>query len=261
MLRTYVITGAASGIGAATSMLLKERGANVIEVDIHNCEVIADLSTAVGRASAIEQVKELSKGKIDAIIPCAGSVRANVQTVSVNFFGVTDFLTGLRPMLNGSPAPRVATISSVASLLPNSSELIDAMLADDEPRALTIAQELIDQEPQFGGLIYGSTKQALSRWIRCESIKSEWAGAGIPLNAVAPGMVETPMITKMVATAESRAATDALIPMPLNYYLKPRQVAYLLVWLTSEENTHTTGQTIYIDGGSDATIRGENIWG
>ena len=48
--------------------------------------------------------------------------------------------------------------------------------------------------------------------------------------------------------------------MPLNYYLKPRQVAYLLAWLTSQENTHTTGQTIYIDGGADATIRGDNIW-
>jgi NAD(P)-dependent dehydrogenase (short-subunit alcohol dehydrogenase family) len=155
----------------------------------------------------------------------------------------------------------VATISSVASLLPNSPVLVDAMLAHDEPRALAIAQGLIDQGPQTGGLIYASTKSALSRWIRSESIKPHWAGAGIPLNAVAPGMVETPMITKMIATEESRAATDAMIPMPLNYYLKPRQVSYLLAWLTSEENTHTTGQTIYIDGGSDATIRGENIWG
>lgn len=258
--RTYVITGAASGIGAATSMLLKERGAKVIEVDIHDSEVIADLSTVVGRASAISSVKELSKGKIDAIIPCAGSVRANVQTVSINFFGVTDFITGLLPFLNESLAPRVATISSVASLMPNSPELIDAMLAHDEQQALSIAQVLVDQGPQLGGLIYASTKQALSRWIRHESIKQEWAGAGIPLNAVGPGMVETPMIAKMVATPDARAATDALIPMPLNYHLKPRQVAYLLAWLTSEENTHITGQTIYIDGGSDATIRGENIW-
>lgn len=259
--RTYIITGAASGIGAATSLLLKERGANVIEVDIHNCAVIADLSTVVGRASAIAHVKELSKGRIDAIIPCAGSVRANVQTVSVNFFGVTDFLTGLLPIVSQSLAPRVATISSVASLLPNSPELIDAMLAHDEPQALIIAQGLVDQGPELGGLIYASTKQALSRWIRRESIRQEWAGAGITLNAVAPGMVETPMIAKMVATPDSRAATDALIPMPLNYYLKPRQVAYLLAWLTGEENTHITGQTIYIDGGSDASIRGENIWG
>jgi enoyl-[acyl-carrier-protein] reductase (NADH) len=48
--------------------------------------------------------------------------------------------------------------------------------------------------------------------------------------------------------------------MPLNYYLEPENVAYLLIWLTSVENTHVTGQTIYIDGGSDVVLRGDNIW-
>jgi enoyl-[acyl-carrier-protein] reductase (NADH) len=48
--------------------------------------------------------------------------------------------------------------------------------------------------------------------------------------------------------------------MPLNGYLEAENVASLLIWLTSAENTHATGQTIYIDGGSDAVLRGENIW-
>jgi NAD(P)-dependent dehydrogenase (short-subunit alcohol dehydrogenase family) len=48
--------------------------------------------------------------------------------------------------------------------------------------------------------------------------------------------------------------------MPLNGFMEPETVASLLIWLTSPENTHTTGQTIYIDGGSDAVLRGENIW-
>jgi len=50
------------------------------------------------------------------------------------------------------------------------------------------------------------------------------------------------------------------VPMPLNYYLEPENAAHLLIWLTSEENTHVTGQTIYIDGGSDAALRGDNVW-
>jgi len=70
--------------------------------------------------------------------------------------------------------------------------------------ALAIAQGLVDQGPETAGLIYGSTKRAISRWVRRECIKPEWAGAGIPLNAVGPGMVETPMVAKMLATAESR---------------------------------------------------------
>jgi NAD(P)-dependent dehydrogenase (short-subunit alcohol dehydrogenase family) len=46
----------------------------------------------------------------------------------------------------------------------------------------------------------------------------------------------------------------------LNGYIEPEEVANLILWLASEKNSHTTGQTIYIDGGSDAVIRGENIW-
>jgi NAD(P)-dependent dehydrogenase (short-subunit alcohol dehydrogenase family) len=42
--------------------------------------------------------------------------------------------------------------------------------------------------------------------------------------------------------------------------LEPENVADLIIWLSSEENTHVTGQTIYIDGGSDAVIRGDNVW-
>ncbi|MDP1719599.1 MAG: SDR family oxidoreductase [Candidatus Nanopelagicaceae bacterium] len=260
MARTYVVTGAASGIGAATSVLLKERGAKVIGVDIHNTDINADLSTSAGRKDAARSAIKLSGGSIDGIIPCAGLAHPIAQTVSVNYFGVTEFLTELLPTLKNSSAPRVAITSSMASLLPNSPELVDAMLANDEAGALLIAQGLVDQGPETAGLIYGSTKRALSRWIRRECIKSDWAGAGIPLNAVGPGIVETPMVAEMIATAESRAAIDAMVPMPLNYYLKARQVSYLLAWLISEENTHTTGQTIYIDGGSDASIRGDNIW-
>ncbi|MTA67648.1 MAG: SDR family oxidoreductase, partial [Actinobacteria bacterium] len=129
-----------------------------------------------------------------------------------------------------------------------------------EVGAVAIAQGLVDKGDAEASLIYGSTKRAIGRWIRRECIKQEWAGAGIPLNAVGPGIVETPMVADMIATAEARAAIDAMVPMPLNHYLKARQVAYLLVWLASEENTHTTGQTIYIDGGSDAALRGDNIW-
>ena len=260
MTRNYVVTGSASGIGAATVELLKERGAKVIGVDIHNADVNADLSTSLGRKEAARQVIDLSAGKIDGIIACAGLAHPIAKTVSVNFFGVTEFLNALLPTLSKSSAPRVSITSSMASLMPNSPELVEALLANNEVGAVAIAQGLVDKGDAEASLIYGSTKRAIGRWIRRECIKQEWAGAGIPLNAVGPGIVETPMVADMIATAEARAAIDKMVPMPLNYYLKARQVAYLLVWLASEENTHTTGQTIYIDGGSDAALRGDNIW-
>jgi NAD(P)-dependent dehydrogenase (short-subunit alcohol dehydrogenase family) len=148
----------------------------------------------------------------------------------------------------------------MASLMPNDAQLVDFMMAGDEARAVERAQALVDQGGGVEGLIYGSTKRALSRWIRRECIKSDWAGAGIPINAVGPGIVKTPMVAEMIATPESREYLAKVVPMPLNGYIEPEEVANLILWLASEKNAHTTGQTVYIDGGSDAVIRGENIW-
>ena len=260
MTRTYVITGAASGIGAATSKILKDAGHTVIGVDLENSDVNADLSTALGRHDGAAAVVDLSQGKIDAVIACAGLAHPIAKTVSVNYFGVTEFLFALLPTLTRSSAPRVAITSSMASLMPNSIALVAAMCADDEAKALEIAQGLVDAGGGAEQLIYGSTKRAISRWVRRESIRPRWAGAGIPLNAVGPGIVKTPMVADMISTKEARDAISAMVPMPLNGYMEPEAVASLLIWLTSPENTHTTGQTIYIDGGSDVALRGENIW-
>jgi NAD(P)-dependent dehydrogenase (short-subunit alcohol dehydrogenase family) len=260
MTRTYVITGTASGIGAATYRMLKEAGNKVISVDIHVSDVNADLSTSIGRLEATAKVAELAGGRIDGVIACAGLALPIAKTVSVNYFGVTEFLTELLPALDKSKAPRVAITSSMASLMPNSPELVAAMRANNEKKAVSIAKGLVDQGGGFEQLIYGSTKRAISRWVRAESIKPAWAGMGIALNAVGPGIVKTPMVAEMIATPEARASIAKMVPMPLNGYLAAENVASLLIWLTGVENTHTTGQTIYIDGGSDAVLRGENIW-
>jgi len=260
MTRTYVITGAASGIGAKTYQILKEAGNKVIGVDIHNSDVNADLSTPSGRKFAAEQVIDLSGDVIDAVIACAGSASKIPKTISVNYFGVTEFLTSLLPQLGKSKAPRVVITSSITTVEPISLELVEAMRANDETKAVAIAQSLVDQGGGVEKLIYSSSKRAISRWVRAESIKPAWAGMGIPLNAVGPSVVKTPMVAELIATPEGRKALDARVPMPLHGYLETENVAALLIWLVSPENTHVTGQTIYIDGGSEAVIRGENIW-
>ena len=261
MSRTYVITGTASGIAAATARILKERGNKVIGIDIHDADIVADLSTKRGRLDAANKAIELAGGTIDGVIACAGLAHPIAKTVSVNYFGMTEFLEALAPTLAKSDAPRAALISSMASLMANDKALVEAMFVDDdEEKAVARAQELVDTGGGMEQLIYGSTKRAISRWVRRQSVKPQWAGASIPLNAVGPGIVKTPMVAEMIATAEARAGLDQQVPMPLNYYLEPENVAYLLIWLTSVENTHCCGQTIYIDGGSDCVLRGDNIW-
>jgi len=260
MARTSVVTGSASGIGKATKELLEARREKVIGVDLRDADVTVDLATADGRATLIDRVTELSRGSIDAIYAIAGLAKPVPATVAVNFFGAVATLERLRPLLLSASAPRAVAVTSMASLGPVDDQLVAALTAGNEATGLARA-DLLASEPQTGGaLIYASTKKAIALWIRRNAPKPQWAGASIPLNAVAPGITRTPMMTKHTHSKESRAAILKLVPMPLNGIAEPIVVARLLAWLGSEENTHLCGQVVFIDGGSDAMIRGDSTW-
>ena len=260
MTRTYVVTGSASGIGATTAKMLRERGDRVVGIDLKNADVEADLSTREGRSQAAASAVELAGGTVDAVIACAGISAPIPKTVSVNYFGVVELLEALLPALKKSEAPRVAVVSSMASLQPNDPALVDAMLAGDEAKALEIAESHVSDDPMTGYVSYPSSKRALSRWVRRVSISDEWAGAGIPVNAIAPGTVLTPMTEELLSTPEMTAYVDQQVPMPLNYHQPPESVADALIWITEPANTHMAGQTIYVDGGAEVTLRGEDVW-
>lgn len=257
-MRTVVVTGSASGIGKATKELLESRGDRVVGVDIHGADVVVDLTTGEGRLDMVEQVRRLADGRIDAVVANAGLASPTPQTVAVNYFGAVATLEGLRPLLAGSDAPRAVTTASMASLMPHDAELVGLCLAHDEASALVRAKQLVDADQ--GNLVYSSTKAALCRWLRRSAPTPEWAGAGIPLNAIGPGVVETPMTADLTATEEARQGLLQMVPMPLNGFMAPQVPAGLLAWLVSEENTHLCGQVIFVDGGSDAVIRGDATW-
>lgn len=259
MPRIYVVTGAASGIGKTTTQLLRDAGNTVIGVDLKGVEVSGDLSTREGRLAAAAEATRLAGGTVDAVIACAGLAIPKVITASVNYFGMTEFLEAMQPALAQSAAPRVALISSMASLQPVAPPLVEALLSGDEEAARAIAEQL-EADPQTANLIYSSSKQAISRWVRREAPTARWAGAGIPMNAVGPGTVVTPMTQELLASEEGRQLVDRSVPMPLNSHQPPESIANLLIWLTSEQNTHCCGQTIYCDGGADAVLRGDDIW-
>lgn len=259
MTRTYVVTGSASGIGKATRELLVEQGHRVIGVDIAHADVVVDLRTAAGRVQLVDEVTTASGGTVDAVLAIAGLATPTAATAAVNYFGTVATLSGLRPLLATSAAPRAVAVSSMAALFPVDDELLAAFTAGDEPAALARA-EVLSGDPQSGGLIYGTSKRALSKWIRRSAPTAEWAGASIALNAIAPGVVRTPMTADLTATDAARRQLAEMVPMPLNGFFDAKDAAELLVWLTSEANAHLCGQIVYIDGGSDAVMRGDSVW-
>ncbi|MFP3712620.1 SDR family oxidoreductase [Puerhibacterium sp. TATVAM-FAB25] len=257
-MRTVVVTGSASGIGRATAGVLRQQGHRVVGVDRHDADVVVDLATPQGRAELVDEVQAQAGGRIDAVVANAGLAHPAPPTIAVNFFGAVATLEGLRPLLKASRAPRAVATASMAAILPHDGDLVELCLAYDEAGALERADKLVAAEQS--DLIYASSKVALCRWVRRVAVDTGWAVAGIPLNAVAPGVVETPMVAGMLGTEVQRAAMSALIPMPLNGFMQPEVPARLLAWMVSEENSHLCGQVVFVDGGSDVLIRGEHGW-
>ena len=252
MPRTYVVTGSASGIGRATCERLERDGHRVIDVDLHDASITADLSEPAGRAAMVEGVK-MASGAIDAVVANAGVMAAPELCVRVNYFGAVATLEGLRPLLLGSDAPRAVATASSSVMNPTDPALIDACLTGDEDAAVRAAEGT-------GLLGYPSTKRALARWVRRHAPNSDWAGAGIGLNAVAPGVVRTPMTTDLLADDQMRPIVEEAVPMPYGGHAEPAHIAEVIAFLASAEVQRVCGQVIFIDGGADALTLGEDIW-
>lgn len=261
MSRTYVVTGAASGIGKATVEKLRADGHVAIGVDIKDSDVTVDLTTAEGRDALVAEVSERTGGVVDGVIAVAGLVAPIPATVGVNYFGAKATLEGLRPLLAASDAPRAVVVASLAALEETDAALLDRLLADDEPGALREAERIGTAANAAGSSpIYTTTKLAIARWVRSAAPTKDWAGAGIALNAIAPGVIATPMTAPALASAEGRAALDAGAPSPLNGPAAPPAApAALLAWLAGAENTHVTGQIVFIDGGAESIRRPELV--
>lgn len=251
--RTYVVTGAASGIGAATSELVGSRGHRVITVDLHDADVCIDLATDDGRAALPVEVADRTGGVIDAVIAAAGTARRGATDLRVNYFGAVATLAGLRPLLARGTNPRAVAVASYAVIRPHDPEIVAACLAGDEAAATSMPMD----DP-FA--VYSSSKRALARWIRRSSITDEWAGVGIALNAVAPGIIRTPMTADMLADPTLSSYLNTVVPMPYGGIAEPVVVAELLAFLTSGEVASITGQTVFIDGGADCVMRGDDVF-
>jgi NAD(P)-dependent dehydrogenase (short-subunit alcohol dehydrogenase family) len=249
--RTVCITGSAGGIGAATRARLEMEGARVIGVDVRDAEVVADLSTAAGRDAMVAAVTELCGGVLDGLVAAAGIMGDQPLVVAINYFGAIASLEGLRPLLaHGTDASAVAISSNSTTTTPGlPTDLVDVILAGVESRALAATS----RAP--GVFAYPASKLALARWVRHHAPRPDWIGAGIRLNAVAPGVIETPMTKDDL---EFIFSIPDMFPVPIGRPGLPSEIASLLAYLLSPDAGFFCGSVIFSDGGTDAAVRADD---
>lgn len=248
------ITGCGSGIGAATAAALRAAGHRVLGVDIRHADIVADLSTAEGRAQAADALIDRSQGVLDGLVLCAGlgpQVEPVSRITAVNYFGVTALLDGLLQALARGSAPSAVVVSSVASvnLSFEKNPLGAALEAGDEGQ---IAAILAGAGERAGQLAYAASKNAVTVAVRRRA--AAWAQAGVRINTVAPGAVETPLLQAGLEDARyGRAIREFVAPIPRR--ARPDEVASMILYLMGPQAGYIHGAQFVIDGGVDALAR------
>ncbi|MCM6774707.1 SDR family oxidoreductase [Nocardia sp. CDC159] len=248
---TIAITGSASGIGAATATAMSAGGHDIIGVDLHDAEVIADLSGPQGRAAAIEGVLARSGGVLDGAVLCAGigpHTPDPLRLIDINYHGAVAVLDGLLPALRRGESPAAVVVSSVSSTQVRWAENPLSAGADRD----AVARALAPAGDYAGHLAYAWSKNALT--VAARERAADWGAAGVRLNTVAPGTVATPLLRAGLDDPRYGELIRGFTA-PIARTAEPSEIAALIVYLLGPQAGYIHGAQFVIDGGVDARLR------
>jgi len=226
--RCGIVTGAGSGIGAATARRLRMDGAMVLTADLKG-EVDLLLDVASKDAGKTLTEAALARfGGIDFVVPCAGisafcpleghSDDYFEQVMAVNVTAVFRLIREAAPHLRASPAGRIVTIGSITSAFGDA-----------------------------GLVAYGTSKHAVLGMTR--ALAGELGPHGVTVNCVMPGAINTPMTAPaFAAMPEYRSHWEQ--KAALGRLGQPEDIADVIAFLLSDDARFVTGQGMMVDGGA-----------
>jgi len=241
--KVALVTGAASGIGRATAVAFAKAGARIVVADIEpdGGEVTVDLITELGGTA---QFVRADVSKSDDVERC-------VQ-FAVDQFGRLDFAFN-NAGIEGLQAPvadcteenwdRVIAINLKSVFLCMKAE-IPAMLKAGGGSIVNCAS--VAGLVGFGGIpAYTASKHGIVGLTKNAAL--DYATAGIRVNAVCPGVIETAMIDRFTGgNADAHAAMTSMEPM--GRLGRPEEVADAVIWLCSDASSFVTGIALPVDG-------------
>lgn len=258
---TYAITGSASGMGRETVQRLRGDGHTVIGVDVKDADVVADLSTPHGRREAADAVLAAAGGRLDGAVLAAGlgpsPGRDRVRQIAqVNYLGVVEPLAAWRPALAAAERAKVVVVASNSTTTVPAvpGRAVRALLDHDADKAVRAVRFYGPGAPT---MMYAASKIAVSRWVRRHAVLPEWAGAGVRLNALAPGAIMTPLLQEQLSTPRQAKAVRSF-PVPLGGFGEARHMADWMCFMLSESAEFLCGSVVFVDGGSDAYFRADD---
>lgn len=239
--RTALITGAASGIGRATAVLLAAAGAAVhcADRDAHGLQETAELIAKAGGRAHVHPLDVTDRAAIRDAVAQAGPLDITAAIAGVmHSSSVLD--------TSDEDLDRILDIN-FKGVLRTCQEAARAMIAAGRPGSIiTMASGAVDAA-QPGLLCYSAAKAAVVQLTK--TLATEAGPHGIRVNAVAPGWIRTPMTGRHGAEVQQQTEAMMTRMSPLRRVGEPEDIAQAVLYLASDASSFMTGQILRPNGG------------